>query len=85
MIKFSIRLLGFILCLLVLMGGAYMTYLNTDFASMKQDFDTAFSAGFAGFIPEKAPDDGENIPDNGGENTPDDGGENTPDNGGENN
>lgn len=90
--KFLIKFLGFVLCVAIVAGGAYLSYINTDFDALASDFEKAVSAGLPLFGGESEPEDGEeqNPPvENGGENNPpvENGGEDNPpvENGGEDN
>lgn len=78
--KFLIRLIGWILSLAVIAGGAYLSYLTSDFDEFEADVNNVIAqlesmgSMFGG---------GETTPENGGETTPEDGSETTPENGGE--
>ena len=80
--KFLIRLIGWILSLAVIAGGAYLSYLTSDFDEFEADVNNVIAqlesmgSMFGG---------GETTPENGGETTPEDGGETTPEDGGETN
>lgn len=77
--KFLIRLVGWILCLAVIAGGAYLSYLTSDFDEFEADMNviiTHFQSMGDMFGGSTNPDDTETNPD-GGETNPDGGDTNT--------
>ena len=86
--KFLIKFLGFVLCIAIIAGGGYLSYINSDFDGMWAAFDNAINAGLPLFGGEETPpadEGGENPPaENGGEETPpaQGEGESTPEDGG---
>ncbi len=80
--KFLIRLIGWILSLAVIAGGAYLSYLTSDFDEFEADVNNVIAqlGSMGGMF-----GGGETTPENGGETTPEDGGETTPEDGGETN
>ena len=80
--KFLIRLIGWILSLAVIAGGAYLSYLTSDFDEFEADVNNVIAQleSMGGML-----GGGETTPENGGETTPENGGETTPEDGGETN